>query len=67
MVGDVPGVRKGCVAAFGLADLEAGTERLIVIAESRETVPGTVERLRSAVVDRVVTAIGLPPDAVVIA
>ena len=67
VVGDIPGIRKGCVAAFGLADPQAGTERLVVIAESRETLPGKVERLRSAVVDRVVTAIGLPPDAVVVA
>jgi 1-acyl-sn-glycerol-3-phosphate acyltransferase len=66
-VGDIPGIRKGCVAAFGMADPEAGTERLIIIAESRETLPGKVEGLRSAVVDRVVTAIGLPPDVVVIA
>jgi 1-acyl-sn-glycerol-3-phosphate acyltransferase len=67
VVGDIPGIRRGCVAAFGMADPEAGTERLIVIAESRATVPATIERLRSVVVDRVVSAIGLPPDAVVIA
>ena len=67
VVGDIPGIRKGCVAAFGMADPEAGTERLIVIAESREKLPEKVERLRSAVVGRMVTAIGLPPDAVVIA
>jgi hypothetical protein len=27
------------VAAFGLADPEAGTERLVVVTESRETEP----------------------------
>jgi 1-acyl-sn-glycerol-3-phosphate acyltransferase len=67
LVGGVPGVRKGCVAAFGVADPAIGTERLVVVAESRETVPDARERLRAAIVDRVVDALGIPPDAVVIA
>ena len=37
VVGDIPGVRKGCVAAFGVAETDTGTERLIVVAESRQT------------------------------
>ncbi|MFQ5899265.1 MAG: AMP-binding protein [Candidatus Methylomirabilia bacterium] len=65
-VGDLPGIRKGCVAAFGLADPEIGTERLVIVAESRETAPESRERLRAAVVDRVVAALGIPPDTVVI-
>lgn len=67
VVGDIPGMRKGCVAAFGLADPEAGTERIVVVAESREKAPEKVEALRASVIDRVVTAIGIPPDTVVIA
>lgn len=66
VVGDVPGIRKGCVAAFGLSDPEAGTERLVVVAESRETMPERIEALRAAILDRVVTVIGIPPDMVVI-
>lgn len=67
VVGDVPGIRKGCVAAFGIADPEAGTERLVVIAESRETAPERIEEIRMGVLDRMVTVIGLPPDTLVIA
>lgn len=67
VVGDVPGIRKGCVAAFGVTDAEAGTERLVVIAESRETASERVEEIRTEVLDRIVTAIGLPPDTLVIA
>jgi 1-acyl-sn-glycerol-3-phosphate acyltransferase len=67
VVGDVPGIRKGCVAALGVADPEVGTERLVVIAESRETAPEQVEEIRTRVLDRLVTAIGLPPDTLVIA
>jgi len=67
MVGDLSGIRQGCVAAFGVADPAIGTERLVVIAESRETAPAAVERLQAAVRDRVVAAIGIPPDTVVVA
>jgi 1-acyl-sn-glycerol-3-phosphate acyltransferase len=67
LAGDVPGVRKGCVAAFGVADPAIGTERLVVVAESRETDAGARERVRAAVVERVATALGLPPDIVVVA
>jgi fatty-acyl-CoA synthase len=66
VVGDVPGIRKGCVAAFGIADPEAGTERLVVVAESRETVPERLEEIRTGVLDQMVTIIGLPPDTLVI-
>jgi len=67
VVGDVPGIRKGCVAAFGLADPGAGTERLLVVAESRETAPERLESLRAAVLDRLVTVIGIPADMLLIA
>jgi len=66
LVSDIPGIRKGCVAAFGLADPEIGTERLVVVAESSETAPESRERLRAIIVDRVVVALGIPPDIVVI-
>ncbi len=39
IVGAMAGIRKGCVAAFGVHDPTIGTERLVVIAESRETDP----------------------------
>jgi 1-acyl-sn-glycerol-3-phosphate acyltransferase len=67
VVGDVPGVRKGCVAAFGVPDLAAGTERLVVLAESRETRAERLEGLRATAIDRLVSAIGVPPDEIVIA
>jgi 1-acyl-sn-glycerol-3-phosphate acyltransferase len=66
IVGGVPGIRRGCVAAFGVADPAIGTERLIVLAETRVTEADARERLRAAVVDRVVAMLGLPPDTVVI-
>jgi 1-acyl-sn-glycerol-3-phosphate acyltransferase len=65
--GDVPGVRRGCVAAFGVADSRSGTERLVVVAETRERSASAQGALSDAIVARVVDAIGIPPDQVVIA
>ncbi len=67
LVAGVPGVRKGCVAAFGEADPAIGTERLIVVAESRETDPARRAGLEAAVREAVVAALGLPADIVVVA
>jgi fatty-acyl-CoA synthase len=63
----VPGIRPSCVAAFGVADAATGTERLIVVAETRERDPALREELQRAVRDRLVDGLGSPPDAVVIA
>lgn len=65
--GGAPGVRKGCIAAFGLHDPALGTERLVVVAETRERDRTRWDGLRAAVQQHVTTAIGVPPDVVVIA
>jgi fatty-acyl-CoA synthase len=67
LVGDVAGVRKGCVAAFGVGDPAIGTERLVVVAETRTAAPGARAALETTVRERVVDALGLPPDTIVIA
>src|SRR5262249_53407372 len=65
--GEVPGVRRGCVAAFGMADPRTGTERLVVVAETRDRSASTRNALSDAIVARVADVIGIPPDHVVIA
>ena len=60
----VKGVRKGCVVAFGAADPVAGTERLIVVAETVENGQAARQRIAREIVDQVSGAIGLPPDSV---
>jgi 1-acyl-sn-glycerol-3-phosphate acyltransferase len=66
-VGTLPGVRKGCVAVFGTPDRAAGTERLVVLAESR--VPDDTARaaLRQRISEATIAIVGEPPDAVVLA
>lgn len=60
----VAGVRKGCVVAFGAADPVSGTERLVIVAESRESDPSVRERIAQAITARVTQSLGMPPDAV---
>ena len=66
-VGDIPGIRKGCVAVFGSADAASGTERIIVLAETRETDAARREALKRALNDAAVAVIGMPADEVVLA
>jgi fatty-acyl-CoA synthase len=63
-VARVPGVRKGCVAAFGAMNAATGTERLVVVAETREREPAARARLAQAIMAQVTSMIGLPPDVV---
>ena len=63
-VAQVPGVRKGCVVAFGAADPIAGTERLVIVAESREGNRDARARLAQAITAQVTEMLGLPPNVV---
>ncbi|MBM3225464.1 MAG: AMP-binding protein, partial [Candidatus Tectomicrobia bacterium] len=65
-VGAIPGVRRGCVAVFGSPDPVSGTERLVVLAETRETDGGTLATLRKTVEESVTDLLGTPPDDVVL-
>jgi 1-acyl-sn-glycerol-3-phosphate acyltransferase len=66
-VGEISGIRKGCVAVFGSTDPASGTERLVVLAETRETDSEKIERLRTRINSVAVDLLGMPPDDVVIA
>jgi len=44
-VGELPGVRRGCVAVFGASGGDSGTERVVVVAETRELDPDRRARL----------------------
>ena len=65
--GTVEGVRRGCIAAFGVTNETTGTEALVVVAETRESDHARREALIAAITERIADAIGLPPDAVVLA
>jgi 1-acyl-sn-glycerol-3-phosphate acyltransferase len=66
-VGHLPGVRPGCVAVFATAERVTGTERLVVLAETRESDPQRLGELRQRVVATTVDVLGTPPDDVALA
>jgi 1-acyl-sn-glycerol-3-phosphate acyltransferase len=66
-VGDLADVRKGCVAVFATTDARLGTERLVVLAESRADDPQSITRLRQEITAMTVDLLGTPPDDVVVA
>ncbi len=66
-VGDVPGVRRGRIAVFGSGDASAGTERLIVVAETRLDDASACAALRERIQQVVIAVAGDPADDVVLA
>ena len=67
VVGDIPGIRKGCVAVFASHDPAAGTERMVVLAETRETQADVLNSLRDQINTQAIALLGEPPDDVVLA
>jgi fatty-acyl-CoA synthase len=61
-VSRVEGVRAGCVVAFGVPDPATGTERLVVVAETRGRAPRP--GIEPSVVEKASEAAGVPPDIV---
>ena len=64
--GEVEGVRRGCVAVIGSTDPDSGTERLVVVAETREKEPGRRAAMREAIEEAALRHLGSPPDAVLL-
>ena len=58
------GIRKGCIVAFGVTDEATGTEKLVVVAETRERDAARRAAIASAVAGLVSQGLGLPPDRV---
>jgi len=65
-IGSIAGVRKGCVTVFGVPDRTAGTEKVVVLAETRETDPGRLEALRAEIAATGLALLGAPPDDIVL-
>lgn len=61
---DVPGVRRGAVAAFGIPEPRTGTEALVLVAETRETNEAVRARMVSEIIRRVGSLSRISPDVV---
>jgi acyl carrier protein len=66
-VGDVAGIRRGCVAVFGSMDRASGTERVVVLAETRETERARHEEIERRINELAMGLIGAPADDIVLA
>ena len=66
-VGDIQGVRRGCVAVFGSMDTASGTERIVVLAETRQMDAASRETIRQRINDLALNLIGSPVDDIVLA
>ena len=65
-VGDLEGIRKGCVAVFGATDARAGTERLVVVAETRLTEAGALAALHQRVAETAARLLEAPPEEILL-
>jgi len=66
-VAEIPGIRKGGVAVFSVSDPRSGTERVIVLAETREIEEAARAALQTRAHEVVTNVAGTPPDEVVLA
>ena len=66
-VGDLAGVRRGCVAVFGSTDAASGTERVVVLAETRERDAAKHGELKTKINELAISLIGAPVDDIVLA
>jgi 1-acyl-sn-glycerol-3-phosphate acyltransferase len=66
-VAEIAGIRKGCVAVFGITDRASGTERVVVLAETRETDPAVRAELQARAQEVAGDTAGTPPDEIVLA
>jgi 1-acyl-sn-glycerol-3-phosphate acyltransferase len=66
-VGDLAGVRRGCVAVFGSTDAASGTERVVVLAEMRDRDTSRHPDLKRMINELAVSLTGGPADDIVLA
>jgi len=66
LVGEVAGIRQGCIVAFGVTDVQKGTEKLIIIAESKEKSGETQQRMIGEITEKITTALDVSPDHVLV-
>ena len=66
-VGELEGVRKGCVVAFATREPATASEKLLVLAETRYTDPAQRAELTARINQRVVDNLGEPPEEILLA
>ena len=65
-VGDLPEIRKGCVAVFGSIDPASDIEQLIVVAETRQSDAAALDALKRRIETLASDLQGIPPNDVLL-
>ncbi len=65
-IGDITGIRKGCVAIIGSTDPTTGTERIVVITETRETEAAALVALKQKINSVATELLSMPPDEIIL-
>ncbi len=66
LVGNVEGIRQGCVTAFGVSDNARGTEQLIVVAETKEKQLGKKTKLTAEIKELIASTLDIAPDQIIL-
>ena len=66
-IAEIPGVRKGCVAVFGVTDQASGTERVVILGETRVSDPDARAALQERAQEVATEISGTPPDEIILA
>ena len=64
LVGSIEGVRKGCVVAFPTVGGDRGTERLVLLAETRITDAAIRQALKQTIGETCAAVLDVPPDVI---
>lgn len=65
-IGNLPGIRKGCVAVFASDDPATGSERLVIMAETNEREKSALAALHRTLNQTAIDVIGMPADDVIL-
>lgn len=66
IVNQTASIRKGGVAAFGVNDIQAGTEKLVVVAETEITDKKSQQEISAEIINKLSLILGMPPDAIIL-
>lgn len=66
LAAEVPGIRKGCVIAFGVTDEKQGTEKIILVAETTLKKPSNAEQIKESIMTNMISTLDLALDQIIL-
>lgn len=64
LTAQIPGIRQGCVIAFGITNQTTGTEKLVIVAETK--IEKNRADLANDIATKIVTTLDIAPDDIVL-